>query len=87
MKSTIDSAGRLVIPRDIRREAGLRPGMPLQVRWRNGCIEIEPEPLPVALERKGRLTVAVPRRQTPELGADEVESVRRKLRHERTGRK
>jgi AbrB family looped-hinge helix DNA binding protein len=85
MTTTIDSAGRIVIPKDVRREAGLRPGMPLEVRWRNGCIEIEPQPLPVRLERKGRLTVAVPRREVPRLRADDVEQVRRRLRRERAG--
>ena len=60
MKTTIDSAGRLVIPKEVRREAGLKPGMPLEVRWHEGRIEIEPAPWPVKLVRKGRLLVAVP---------------------------
>jgi len=85
MKSTIDSAGRIVIPKDIRREAGLRPGMPLEVRWREGCIEIEPQPLPIELQRRGRLVVAVPRGEVPRLRADDVEGVRRQLRRARTG--
>jgi AbrB family looped-hinge helix DNA binding protein len=87
MKTTIDSAGRLVIPKEVRREAGLRPGMPLEVRWQNGRIEIEPAPLVVDVERRGRLTVAVPRRAVPPLPADEVEGVRRTLRRERAGRR
>src|SRR5947207_1519111 len=60
MRSTIDSAGRLVIPKDVRREAGLRSGMPVEVIARNGRVEIEPAPLPVRLVKKGRLLVAVP---------------------------
>jgi AbrB family looped-hinge helix DNA binding protein len=56
----MDAAGRLVIPREIRREAGLEPGVPLNVRWREGIIEIEPQPLAVTLTRKGRLLVASP---------------------------
>ena len=60
MKTTIDHAGRLVIPKDIRRESGIKPGMPLEVRWEKGAIAITPSPLPVKLERKGRLLVAVP---------------------------
>jgi AbrB family looped-hinge helix DNA binding protein len=85
MRTTIDSAGRLVIPKDVRREAGLRPGMPLEVRWREGRIEIEPEPLAVRLVRRGRLTVAVPSASAPALRGETVESTRRKLRRERAG--
>ena len=86
MKTTIDPAGRLVIPKQIRQEAGLRPGMPLDVRWRAGRIEIEPAPLPVKLVRKGRLLVAVPDRDVPGLSADTVERTRQTLRRERSPR-
>jgi AbrB family looped-hinge helix DNA binding protein len=85
MKTTIDGAGRLVIPKEVRREAGLRPGMRLEVRWRGGRIEIEPEPLTVRLVRRGRLTVAVPSSEVPALRGDTVEQTRRKLRRERGG--
>ena len=44
MKTTMDRAGRLVIPKEIRREAKLVPGVPLEVKWREGRIEIEPAP-------------------------------------------
>ncbi len=86
MKTTIDPAGRLVIPKQIRQEAGLRPGMPLDVRWRAGRIEIEPAPLPVKLVRKGRLLVAVPDRAVAGLTADTVERTRQTLRRERSPR-
>jgi len=84
MKTTIDKAGRLVIPKDIRRESGIKPGMPLDVRWENGTIAIAPTPLPVKLERKGRLLVAVPTTDTPRLSADTVERTRKRLRRERS---
>jgi AbrB family looped-hinge helix DNA binding protein len=87
MNTTIDAAGRLVIPKEIRREAGLRPGMPLAVRWRGGRIEIEPRPLPVKLVRRGKLLVAIPAEARPEtLTAETVERTRRALRRERTPR-
>jgi AbrB family looped-hinge helix DNA binding protein len=85
MKTTIDNAGRLVIPKDIRRESGIKPGMPLEVRWEKGAIAITPAPLPVKLERKGRLLVAVPTEGTPRLSADTVERTRKALRKERSG--
>lgn len=82
MKTTIDAAGRMVIPKEIRREAGLQPGMPLEVRWREGRIEIEPTPLPVKLVRKGRLLIAVPQQDVSPLTAETVERTRRTLRRE-----
>jgi AbrB family looped-hinge helix DNA binding protein len=84
MRTTIDNAGRLVIPKDIRRESGIKPGMPLEVRWENGAIAITPAPLPVRLERKGRLLVAVPTKDTQRLSADTVERTRKILRKERS---
>jgi AbrB family looped-hinge helix DNA binding protein len=85
MKTTIDHSGRLVIPKEIRRESGIKPGMPLEVRWENGAIAITPAPLPVKLARKGRLLVAVPARETSSLSSDTVERTRRTLRKERSG--
>jgi len=85
MKTTIDHAGRLVIPKDIRRESGIKPGMSLEVRWEKGAIAITPAPLEVKLERKGRLLVAVPSKDTPRLSADTVERTRKTLRKERSG--
>lgn len=86
MNTTIDSAGRLVIPKEIRREAGLKAGMVLDVRWRAGRIEIEPAPLPVKLVRKGRLLVAVPQTAAAVLTADAVERTRKALRRDRARR-
>ena len=80
MVTTMDAAGRLVIPSEIRREAGLRPDTPLDVRWRDGIIEIEPQPLAVTLRRRGRLLVATPRVRVPKLTTSEVERTRRSLR-------
>ncbi|OGA72393.1 MAG: hypothetical protein A3G81_24690 [Betaproteobacteria bacterium RIFCSPLOWO2_12_FULL_65_14] len=83
MKTTMDSAGQLVIPKEIRREARLAPGVPLEVRWRDGRIEIEPAPAAVRLQRKGRLLVAVPRKKLPKLTPETVEQTRTKLLDER----
>jgi AbrB family looped-hinge helix DNA binding protein len=83
MITTIDSAGRLVIPRDIRREAGLKPGMPLSVAWRNGTVEIQPASLPVKLVRRGRLTIAIPESDVSVLTGEAVERTRGQLRKQR----
>ncbi|MBI3980081.1 MAG: AbrB/MazE/SpoVT family DNA-binding domain-containing protein [Chloroflexi bacterium] len=83
MKTTIDAAGRLVIPKAIRHQAGLRPGVPLEVCWREGRIEIEPAALPIRLVRKGRLLVAVPKRDVEQLTAEAVAETRQTLMDER----
>jgi AbrB family looped-hinge helix DNA binding protein len=79
MITTMDAAGRLVIPSEIRREAALEPGVPLDVRWQDGVIEIEPRPLAVTMRRKGRLLVASPATRIPALRAGAVERVRRRV--------
>jgi len=86
MKTTIDGAGRLVIPKEIRREAGLKPGMPLDVKLEQGRIEITPAPLPVKLQRKGRLLVAVPGKTVHPLTSETVERTRATLHRERLPR-
>ena len=86
MIATMDAAGRLVIPSEIRREAALEPGTPLEVRWRDGVIEIEPQPLAVRLERRGRLLVATPSAPVRPLRAATVERTRRAL-GDRRGRR
>lgn len=56
--TSIDRSGRLVISKDIRRRAGLRPGVQLKILYRAGRVEIEPAPTPVRLARRGPVTVA-----------------------------
>jgi AbrB family looped-hinge helix DNA binding protein len=85
MRTTIDSAGRLVIPKEIRQQAQISPGMPLEVRLREGHIEIEPAPLDITIRRRGRLAVAVPHKPVPPLPSGTVEETRRRLRRERAG--
>ena len=85
MTATIDSAGRLVIPKEARDQAGLRPGMPLEVRVRDGRIEIEPAALDVTIQKRGRFRVAVARTAVAALTNETVERTRRTLRRERGG--
>lgn len=83
MRTTIYAAGRLVIPKEIRRRAGLQPGTPVEVRWQDGKIEIEPGTLPVSLVRKGRFLVAVPQMEIEPLTEETVEGTRQALADER----
>src|SRR5437867_11650227 len=43
MKTTIDAAGRVVIPKKLREKAGLTPRTKRDVRLDRGVIEIEPD--------------------------------------------
>lgn len=83
MKITIDAAGRLVIPKEIRRQAGLKPGAALEIRLREGRVEIEPAPVPVKLVRRGRWLVPVPKVRVPSLREETVRRTRDALRSER----
>jgi len=73
MKTTIDRAGRLVVPKKIREAAGILPGSELTIRVADGRIEIEPTPLEVRLVKRGSLTVAVPRKRVPALTQEAVD--------------
>lgn len=86
MKTTIDAAGRLVIPQRIRKEAGLEAGVDLEVRCIDGRIEIEPSALAVRVEKRGRFTVAVATSPVPTLRAEVVERTRRAVEEERPAR-
>ena len=83
MSTAIDSAGRLVIPKAVRDAAGIQPGTPLEIRFRDGRIEIEPTPLEVSIEDLQGVAVASPNQPVPLLSADVVRSVRDGLRDER----
>jgi AbrB family looped-hinge helix DNA binding protein len=61
MKTTMDSSGRLAIPKKVRQAAGLNPGPPLEVKCRDGRIGIEPAPMELRFVRRGRFVVAVPK--------------------------
>jgi AbrB family looped-hinge helix DNA binding protein len=84
MKSTIDSAGRIVLPKAIREAANLEGGTEVDVRIAGDHLVIEPVPADVSFVRKGDFVVAVPKR-TPEkkLTAGVVEETRAEIHRER----
>lgn len=73
MRATIDKAGRVVVPKALREAIRLRPGVELELRLVGDALEIRPAPLEVAIERRGGIMVAVPRRATGTLTARDVE--------------
>jgi len=80
MKVAMDRTGRIVIPRIVRERAQLRPGAALDIRVRNGVIELEPLPSPVRLEKRGRWTVAVPEKSVGRLTREQVDAVLEEVR-------
>lgn len=80
MKTTIDKAGRLVVPKAVREACRLRPGTRVRFRVSDGRIEIEPVPMDVTLKRRGSIVVAVPREGRPVLTAAEVDDTTASLR-------
>lgn len=79
MMTTIDRAGRVVVPKAVRDEARLLPGTAIQIRCRDGVVEIEPAPLAVILRKRGGLTVASPKQPVRPLRARDVEDTRRRI--------
>ena len=71
MRTTIDAAGRVVIPKELRLRFGLTGGQEVEIREQEGRIEIEPAVTPMTLRRTRRGLVAVPEQQLPPL-TDEV---------------
>lgn len=80
MTTTIDKAGRLVVPKAVREAVGLRPGTRVRFLVRHDRLEIAPVPRDVVLERRGSGVVAVPREERRVLTAGEVEETRSALR-------
>ena len=83
MKVAIDRAGRIVIPKDIRRAAGLEGPREVDVRVENGAIVIEPALVPMPLVKRGAVTVAEPVTRTPPLSEEAVNATVNETREER----
>ncbi len=80
MKITIDSAGRLVVPKVLRDELNLEGGTTLEIRLRDGTLELEPAATPMRLVRRGKGLVAVADHPLPRIGAEDVRAVVESLR-------
>lgn len=72
MKTAIDAAGRVVIPKALRVALGLTAGQPLEITERDGRLEIVPAPTPMSLVDEGDGVVAVAHSDMPVLTADIV---------------
>ncbi len=81
MRTTIDAAGRVVVPKSIRDAMGLGAGQEVDIMFTDGRIEIEIAPAKVHIEKAGRVPVIVYDEDLPELSEDIVretlEAIRR----------
>jgi AbrB family looped-hinge helix DNA binding protein len=80
MKATIDSAGRIVVPKALRQALGLKPGQRLEIRAGDGCLEIEIASTPMRLKKRGKGVVAVPHAELPALTAELVRETLERVR-------
>ena len=81
MRTSLDAAGRVVIPKEMRDRLGLRRGHALDIRERDGRIEIEPAATAMSLVRGPGGAIAVYAEKLPalteELVRDTLEHTRR----------
>jgi AbrB family looped-hinge helix DNA binding protein len=80
MKTTIDAAGRIVVPKPLRQALGMNPGQSLEIRASDGRLEIEVAPTPMQLMKRGKGLVAVPNAELPALTADQVRDTLERVR-------
>ena len=75
MRSTIDSAGRIVIPKALRAAAGLDAGTAVEIELRDGRIEIEAATVPMrVVERDGKPVIEA-EAEMPVLTDDDVRDI------------
>ena len=72
MRTTIDSAGRIVLPKPLRDAMGLEAGRKIDVVFIDGHIEIELAPADVTLERSDDLPVIRALTEMPPLSDSQI---------------
>lgn len=80
MRTVIDSAGRLVVPKAARDELGLTAGTELELRVVDQRIEIEVPATAMRLETDEHGVVAVTEREMPVLTAEMVRETLERVR-------
>ena len=81
MRTTIDRAGRIVVPKPLRDELGVQPAQVLELQVRDGHLQVDVVPVEMRLEGRRNGPVPVPAEELPTLTAEQVrqtlESTRR----------
>jgi AbrB family looped-hinge helix DNA binding protein len=81
MRTTIDAAGRVVVPKAMRDQMGLSAGREIDIVFTDGRLEIEIAPVEVEIDTASGFPVARPVRPMPpltdEMIRDTIEATRR----------
>lgn len=80
MRTTIDSAGRVVIPKAVREAAGLEAGAEVEVEFRDGRIELEPATVPMRLVKRTQGATIEAEADMPALTSADVRNVLERVR-------
>jgi len=75
MRTTIDAAGRLVIPKQLRERLGLVGGSEVEIEERDGQLEIRVADRPVVIDDSGPRPVLRAPSDVPPLTLAEVRSL------------
>ena len=80
MRSTIDQAGRVVIPAALREELGWLGGEEIEIEVTDGTVSISPVAVKMTLVETDAGVVAVPETELPPLTEDVVRKTRDSVR-------
>ena len=82
MVTTIDAAGRVVIPKVLRQQLSLSPGTEIDIQISDGHLKIQPVAV-MTIAKRGRFFVAVAPPGTPEIRPEAVDEFLNDLREGR----
>lgn len=80
MRTTIDKAGRIVVPKPMRDALGLTGGETVEISARDGRLEVDIAPVAMRLVDQDGAPVAIPAEPLPPLSAELVREVLERAR-------
>jgi len=80
MRTTIDAAGRIVVPKPVRDDLGLTAGTELELSVVDRRIEIDVPATPMRLEEHEHGVAAIADRQMPTLTTEAVRNTLERIR-------